>query len=160
MTALAKDRETLSKDGQLRGYKVKANNTIYKGALVALGDDGYAIPATDTANLRIVGVAHEKVISPATDADGDKMIRVQSGKSFHFNATSITIAMLGDVMFVVDDNTVDETVTNGVPVGRLVEFIDTTHGYVYIPEGGCRKAGVADATYSANETAILNDTIT
>jgi hypothetical protein len=144
--ALAADRDTPYKDGQVRGYPVLNNTTIFKGAMVALTDAGYLVPASDTAALRVVGVSQEKVISPSTDAAGAKKCRVISGKSFLFNATSITQAMLGDVMHVVDDNTFDDAVgTNTVPCGKLVEFVSTTSGYIYIAEGTLRKAGVAAA---------------
>lgn len=92
--ALTADRDTLSKDGDFRGYPVLNNTTIFKGSMVAVTDAGYLVPASDTAALRVVGVAHEKVISPSTDAAGAKKCRVSSGRSYLFNATSITQAML------------------------------------------------------------------
>lgn len=160
MAALAADRQTASKSGELRGYPVAASTTIYKGSLVALSDAGYAVAASDAANLRVVGVAFEKVDNSA-GAAADKTVRVQAGRSFEFAATSITQAMLGDVMFVVDDQTFDDAAgaTNEVPCGRLVEFVSTIKGWIYIPSGGCRKAGLSDATYGANEQAMLDDTI-
>ncbi len=158
MTALATDRDTRAKDAGLLGYPVAATTTIWKGSLVCVSDTGFLVPAADTAAFRCVGVADETVAN--TGADGAKTCRVRSGKAFLFGATSITQAMVGDTMFAVDDQTFDETSTNGVPVGRLVQFVSTTSGYIFIPDGGLRKAGVADATYSANETAILNDVLT
>src|SRR3990172_5752227 len=157
MTALAADRQTQSRHTGLQKYPVEAGEVIYKGAMVSVDDDGYLMPAQDTAAHRVVGVADEKVDNTG-GADGAKDCRVVSGRAFRFAASSITQAMLGDLMHVVDDQTFDEGAgTNGVPCGRLVEFISTTEGWVYIPSGGVRKAGIADATYSANETAMLND---
>lgn len=146
MAALTNDRDTPYKDGQLKGYPVLNNTTIFKGALVAVTDAGYLVPASDTAALRVVGVAHEKVISPSTDAAGAKKCRVLAGKAFLFDATSITQAMLGDRMHVVDDHTFDDAVgTNTIPCGRLVEFVSTTLGYIFIAEGGLIKGGTAVA---------------
>lgn len=152
---LTADRQTRSKKGDLMVYPVNALSQIYKGAIVCVDDDGFLVPGADTAAFRVVGVADENVLGGA--ADGDVSCRVRSGEKYRFVATSITQAMVGDAMFVSDDQTFDETSTNGVVVGRLVEFISTTEGWVFIPKGGCRKAGVADATYSANEQAFLND---
>ena len=142
MAALTKDRDTLRKDGGLRGYPVKGSTTIFKGSIVAVDDNGWALPAADAAAQRVIGVAAEKVIN--SGADGAKKIRVESGKDFLFNATSITQAMLGDRMHVVDDNTFDDAVgTNTIPCGRLVEFVSTTSGYIHIPMGGLIKGGTA-----------------
>lgn len=159
MTALATDRDTRAKDAGLIGYPVATNTVIWKGGLVMVNDAGYLIPAADAANGRVVGVADE-TCNNNPGADGAKKCRVRSGKTFLFNATSITQAMVGDAMYVVDDNTFDDAVgTNAVKCGRLTQFVDTTHGWIFIPDGALRKAGVSDGTYSANEQAMLDDTI-
>ena len=160
MAALAADRNTESKLGDLMIYPVAATTTIYKGSIVCVSDTGYLVPGADTANLRVVGVADEKVDNSA-GADGALNCRVISGRKFRFAATSITQAMLGDPMFVVDDQTVDDAAgaTNDVPVGRLVEYISATEGWVFIPKGGCRKANIAAATYDATEQSLLNDLV-
>ena len=136
--ALAKDRDTLTiTRPQLKGYNVLNNTTIFKGSLVALNAAGWLIPATATAGLKVVGVADEQVVSPVTDAAGAKKCRVRAGELYDFSATSITQAMLGTVMYVVDDNTFDDV--PGVPAvkaGVLVEFISVTRGLIYIVPGG------------------------
>ena len=160
MAALTANRNTESKLGDLMIYPVEAGEHIYKGAIVSIDDDGYLMPGADTASHRCVGVADEEVDNTG-GADGDLNCRVVSGRKFRFAATSITQAMLGDAMFIVDDQTFDDAAgaTNDVPCGRLVEFISTTEGWIFIPKGGCRKASIADGAYSANEQAILNDLI-
>ena len=158
MTALAADRQTQARHAGMQKYPVEAGETIYKGALVTIDNDGYLMPAQDTAAHRVVGVADENVDN-SDGSDGDLDCRVVSGRAFLFVASSITQAMLGDVMFVVDDQTFDETVTNDVPCGRLVEFVSTTSGYIFIPNGGLRKAGATDSTWSSNEQAMLDDTL-
>ena len=160
MAALTADRNTQSKRGDLMIYPVEAGEVIYKGALVSVDDDGYLMPGQDTAAHRCVGVADEKVDNTG-GADGALSCRVRSGEKYRFAATSITQAMVGDAMFIVDDQTFDDAAgaTNDVPCGRLVEYISATEGWIFIPKGGCRKASIADATYSANEQAILNDLI-
>ena len=158
MAALAADRQTGSRAEGLDPYPVATAVTIFKGSIVAVNDAGFAIPAADAAAARVIGVADEKVVNAG--ADGAKIIRVRSGEAYDLAATSITQAMVGDIMHVVDDQTFDEaTGTNGVVAGRLMEFISTTRGMLFIPRGGCRKAGIPDGTYSANEQAILADTL-
>lgn len=159
MAALTADRQTPSKDAELKGFPVGVD-IIYKGALVAVDDNGYLLAAADAAGYRVVGVAEENVDNSGGSA-GDKECRVRSGRAFKFNATSITQAMVGDLMHVVDDQTFDEAAgTNGVPCGRLVEYVSATEGWIYIPVGGLRKAGIAAATYDATEAAMLNDLLT
>ena len=159
MAALTADRNTQSKIGDIAIYPVNALSQIYKGSIVCVDDTGNLVPAADTADFQVVGVADENVLGGA--ADGDTSCRVISGRKFRFPATSITQAMVGDPMFVVDDQTFDDSAgaTNDVPIGRLQEFISTTEGWVFIPKGGCRKAGIADATYSANEQTVLNNLV-
>jgi len=107
VTALADDRQTPAQEVELKGYLVAASTTIYKGGMVAVNDAGHLVMASDAANLRVVGVADERVDNSAGSA-GDKKCRVRSGRAFDFNATAITQAMVGDLMFVVDDNTFDD----------------------------------------------------
>jgi hypothetical protein len=139
MAALTADRDTLIiAKPSLKGYAVLNETTIYKGSIVAADAGGFLIPATDTAGINVVGVADEHVVSPATDSDGDKKCRVRSGEIYDFAASSITQAMVGDIMYVVDDQTFDDAAgpTNDIAVGVLVEFISTTRGKIFIPTGG------------------------
>lgn len=144
MAALTTDRDTqVIAKPSLKGYPVLNDTTIYKGGMVCLDPTGYAVPAADTAGLiGVIGVADETVISPATDADGAKKIRVRSGEMYDFVATSITQAMLGDMMYVEDDQTFDDVagVANSIPAGILAEYISATRGKIYIPVGGMQAA--------------------
>lgn len=154
--ALTIDRITQKKERGVKSYPVAASK-IYAGSLVAINSAGYAVPASDTASLKVVGVALEQVDNSA-GAAGDKSIKVEAPIVARFNATSITQAMVGQVVYVVDDNTFDDALgTNGIKAGRLVEFISTTEGWIEIEEGG---AGVtnadAGATYTAAEQALIN----
>lgn len=135
MAALTTNRNRLARSTcRLLAYPVAASTTIYKGALVALDANGFAVNAADTAGLQVVGVAAEKVDN-AGGANGDKKIVIEAEREYLFAASSITQAMVGDVMYVVDNDTVDDAAgpTNDVAVGRLTEFISTTQGWVYIP---------------------------
>lgn len=134
MTALAADANR-EKRGLGRVFSLPAAAVkIWKGGIVALNTAGFATPAADTASFICAGVAIETVDN-AAGAAGDKRIRVMADAEWKFVASSITQAMLGTAMFVVDDNTVDDAAgpTNDVAVGKLTEFLTTTSGWVYVP---------------------------
>lgn len=115
-------------------FPVAASTVIYKGAIVALNAAGFAVPAADTAGLQVVGIAHDKVDN-STGANGDKNVIVEYGREYLMAAASITQALVGDLMYVVDDQTVDDAAgpTNDIAVGRLTRFVSTTSGWVFVP---------------------------
>lgn len=118
-------------------YLMKGSSTIYHGGLVMLGTDGYAIPAADTANCKVVGVADETVTSSSTD--GAYSIRVMSNARFKFTSSSTALSDFdAPLMYVVDDNTVDETSpANSVKAGIMVApYISTTAVWLHIPAFG------------------------
>jgi len=135
MTALSADATRKRRDSCLGDtFPVKASEAIYKGALVSLDSNGYAVASTDSAtDIACIGVAAEAVTGGT--ASGDEWIKVEWGRSYLFTASSITQAMLGTAMYVVDDNTVDDAAgaTNDVFAGYLVEYVSATSGWVWIP---------------------------
>lgn len=159
MAVLTADRNTQSREAEVKIYPVGVD-IIYKGALVAVDANGFLLAAADTAALRVVGVADEKVDNSGGSA-GDLNCRVVSGRKFRFAATAITQAMVNQIMYVVDDQTFDDSLgTNGIKAGRLEEFISTTEGWIYIPKGGLSEGSVvadADATYGQPEADLIND---
>ena len=131
MAALTADKQLQVKNISLKSYPVAAV-VIYKGAMVCLNAAGYLTPAADTGGLSyVVGIADEKVDNSA-GAAGDKNCRVLSGRAAKAVASSITQAMLGTMMYVVDDATIDDTSTNMIPAGILVEYVSATSGWIYI----------------------------
>jgi hypothetical protein len=158
MAALTQDRITKKKfafDGE--PLPVKAATKIYAGAKVAVDANGFAVPASDTAALRVMGVAKATVDNTA-GADGALIVNVLNGL-FLFDATSITQAMLGQVMYVVDDHTFDDVAgTNGVKAGRLVSFVSTTSGWLLVqPTAVGSVVADADATYGQPEADLINN---
>lgn len=120
--------------GELKGrirVPVKATSQIWKGGLVGCGTDGFAVAAVSGANVKILGIAAESKLGGATD--GLVYVEVEYGREYLFTASSITQAMLGQAMKVIDDNTVDETSANSAVAGSLTEFVSTTQGWVFIP---------------------------
>lgn len=134
MAALTADSNRQARGiGKVYRLPVKASTNIYKGAIVAIDAGGFAVAGADTAGLQVIGIAMEKVLN--TGADGAAFVHVDSDREFLFAASSITQAMLGDLMVIVDDNTVDDAAgaTNDIAVGRLTHFVTTTSGWVFVP---------------------------
>ena len=141
MAALTEDRITDSKEMNLKGYRMLKGDTIYKGSLVALDSTtGYVKPAgaaTAAATDFVVGVASETVVSPAADVNGDKMVRVRSGRAFEVTH-ALAVVDLGKVTYATDDQTVGIVASTNPKAGIFVERITSTRGFVYIPLGGAK----------------------
>lgn len=131
-TPLTADRNTQLKFGvDIKSYPVAATTDIFGGSLVCLTTAGYATPCTDTASYIAVGIAEGRADNNPGSA-GDISVRVRAGIA-KLNATAITQAMVGTMMYVVDDNVVDDSVgTNGISVGPLLEYVSTTSGWVWV----------------------------
>ena len=130
MTVLSAGRQTARKETGLKSYKVAASATIYQGGGVCINTDGYAVPAADSAGFKSVGIAEEGVDNSSGGA-GDLSVLVQEGL-FLLIATSITQAMVGEVMYWADDQTFDDASTNMVVAGILEEYVSATSGWVRI----------------------------
>lgn len=131
--AATKDRATPYQEGIEIPFPVLTNVKIFAGTLVCVGAaHGYAIPAADAAGNIFVGIAMEQADNTGL-ASGAKWVKVRRQGVFEFPASSITQAMVGDLMYVVDDQTFDETSPgNNVICGKLVRFISTTKGMIDI----------------------------
>ena len=105
--------------------------TIPKGALVVTNASGLATNAVAGAGpLLCIGVAAETKTSGTGGAD---WIQVEYDREYLFACSSITQAMVGTAMLVVDNNTVDDVSASSVTVGKLTEFVSTTLGWVQVP---------------------------
>ncbi|SOD42323.1 hypothetical protein [Nitrosovibrio sp. Nv4] len=114
MAALAADRNTPMKDGELISVSVAAAVKIYAGSLVAVNASGYATPGALAATLTYLGRAEEQVDN--TGADGAKSVLVRVGKTFKWlnhGADPVVQADLGKPCYIVDDQTVAKTNGNG-----------------------------------------------
>ena len=124
MPALSQPYETHEREGLIVAYPVKANTRIWKGALVCVDSTGYLVPASDTANLRFVGVAFESVDNTG-GASSAKRCRVVKRGTFVYNRIgSFTQADIGTTARAITDNEVAKTSTNNIVVGTVVELLD------------------------------------
>lgn len=97
-----------------------AVDILYKGGLVAINASGYAEPATDdVTDQRIVGVC-EEIADNSGGSAGTIRVKVRSGATWRFAATSLTQSMVGAIMKVVDDNTIDN-LSAGASVNEVQE---------------------------------------
>ena len=144
MTALAVDKKLEYREGQEVSIPVINADIIFAGSNVCISAAGYLVPGADTAGLIYQGVAREYVDN-SLGAAGDKNCAVlRRGLVRMTLATAITIANVGDNVFLVDDDLVDLTanVTNKIFCGIIAEYIDTTHAWVDI-EPAIKQADLA-----------------
>ena len=125
----------------LEKYEIASGSTIVSGNLVALNAEGKAVPAADTAGLRVIGVA---------EYARDGMVEVGDGVFSFANDTThaLTRADRGKVAYVKDKDTVASTGTNLIPAGIVVDV--TADGVAVEITPAALKAGVdANTTYNA-----------
>lgn len=111
MAALTAGRNTPARSGDMSEPPVKAATTIYAGALVAVGSDGYAVPGSTATTLKGLGRAEETVDNSA-GASGDLTVRVGRGIYRFDNSADtdeITLSDVGGDAYIVDDHTVAKT---------------------------------------------------
>ncbi len=123
------DRNAPMRDtGRSIDLAMAATTEIFKGALVAVDAAGHALPAADTAGLKVVGVADEHVNN--TGAAAAKTIQVFKGVVGMLAGGSPPVqADIGRVVYVSTDQKVEiaSGVTNDVEAGTL----DSIRGSLY-----------------------------
>lgn len=169
LTAITAGRRRYGDMAGLMEVDVLNAAEIFKDALVCIDANGYAIPATDTAGIYVAGIATEYALGSAVA--GAVKCKVKFGVRALFAATGITRAMMGEPMYVVDDNTVDNTSTNGVLAGIMVgPYVDTTHCWVLVAPSFANilstltasaaelndLAGVVDGTVTASKALVVD----
>lgn len=144
MTALTEDKQIELQDGVEKDFPVAAAEKIFGGALACVNAAGYALEGSDTAGLIFQGIAMNRKDN-SLGANGDlSVVLRRRGLVKVIMGTAITIANVGDNVFLVDDQTVDLTanVTNKIFCGIIAGYIDTTHAWIDI-EPAIRQADVA-----------------
>lgn len=133
MAATTTDRNTRARyiERQIR-LLLKAATTIPAGAMVAVDATGYAVNASDTAGLIVMGRAE----AAASYADGDREIVVARGVFQWANNGNVVQATVGSPCSVVDNQTVGlaADTTNDIVAGYVEEV--TTEGVFVSMLGG------------------------
>ena len=149
MSALSEARNTAELHVGTLHYNfervVNDGSTVFAGAIAAQNSSGKAVPASDTANLVVLGRAE------ATVGAGDNLV-IRTGVFLFDNGTSseeLTVADIGAAAYVVDDHTVGKVGgSNHIPVGIVIDV--TADGVAVEITPAALKAGVdANTTYSA-----------
>lgn len=135
--ALSADRNTPRRQGDVIRGALAASTKVFAGALVMRNAAGYLLKGATATGSVGVGRAEEQVDNSAGSA-GDQSINVRPGLFLFKNSGStdaITIAQIGDVCFIVDDETVAKTDGGGTrsPAG-FVEDVDSQGVWVRFDE--------------------------
>jgi len=125
MTVLSADNNAKRKDGQFIEHKLVASDIVYKDSLVCNNTSGYLLPGSDTADLRFAGVALEQADNSSGSA-GAKSVRVQKTGSFVFAKATAVQGDIGAAAYILDDQTVGTTSTNGIQCGYISELISSS----------------------------------
>ncbi len=141
MTALTEDRNTPQSLGDNRVGLVAASTKIFAGAMLMRNAAGYLVNGQAVAGSHGVGRAHEPVDN-STGADGDLTVRFDPGIFRYENSASpadqITVADIGAVAWIDDDQTVAKTDGTGVGMPRsaagLIEDVDPLGVWVRFDE--------------------------
>jgi len=157
--ALSSDRNTPERGGVDYTFPAAGLTTIYGGAIVCLKSDGYATKGAAATGLVAVGRAEERVVNAG--ADGAETIRVRRGIFRYANsaaADAIAAAQIGQVCYIVDDQTVAKTDGGGTrsPAG-IVHDVDVLGVWVQIGYGPVAATG---ALLAANNLSDLADAAT
>ena len=150
--ALAADKKTEYTEGVELSIPVDDGDHIYAGAMVCVNAAGYAVVGGDTSGLIFMGIAREEADN-TLGLDGAINVLVRRRGLFKMTfQTAISIANMGDNVFIYDDEKVDVAgnVTHDIFVGIIAKYIDTTHAWVDI-EPAIKQADVA--THIADPTA-------
>ncbi|MBI5816688.1 MAG: hypothetical protein HZB29_13885 [Nitrospinae bacterium] len=105
MANLTSDRKTTRRDGALFSHPAAAATVVYSGALVAINQSGYAIPAADDATHTFAGKSDVQADNSA-GINGDVIVEGHRSGVFDFNSSGMTQADLNTDAYVVDDNNV------------------------------------------------------
>ena len=131
----------------LARYEIASGATITPHDIVALNGDGKAVPAADTAGLKVIGIAAK------VEADG---VEVESGIFSFANDTTHAVARTdrGAACYIKDKATVASEGTNSIAAGLVVDVYD---GEVYVaitvPALAAAAAQIAAAAASAAASA-------
>jgi hypothetical protein len=138
------DQKLEYREGIELEYDVYQSTKIFAGCDVCVNAAGYLVMGGDISGQIYQGVSREYVDN-SDGSDGDLKCKVRRrGLVKRTLATAITIANVGDNVFLAGDNTVDVAgnVTYGIFCGIIAGFIDTTHAWIDI-EPAIRQADVA-----------------
>lgn len=129
---------------KIRGV-VQAATTVYQGTMLNYDTtSGYVVNGTNAASRRFAGVYMGPTITPTADT----AVELYLDGEFLFAATSITALMHGQAMYMVDNETFDDTVGNGISVGVLRQWVSNTSGWLDVSVSAQLATTAAGVTFA------------
>lgn len=123
MVALTEGRNTPEKIGEMREEPVAAGERIFPGGIVMRAPSGLIVNGRAGATLVALGRS-EQLVDNRDGADGETRVAYKAGR-FRFENSSgadeITAANIGELAYVVDDQTV--ALTDGAGTRGRAGFI-------------------------------------
>ena len=105
---------------------VKGSTTIFQGSIVAIDENGLAIPGKKAAGLKAAGRAEETVEN--SGKDGEAVVKVKRGVFIFDNtATAANKLAEADVLgpcYIEDDHTVTKLATDASVAGLVIRVDD------------------------------------
>lgn len=128
--------QRLASDGNaIQALELSANKVL-KGTFGILGFDGYAYPFGATTNCKQVVYFVEEVDNSAGSA-GDKTVNAIVCGLVRAKFTSITQISVGQLAFLVDNETLDDTLQSySQAAGIIWEYESATSGWVFLGNFG------------------------
>jgi hypothetical protein len=158
--AATKDRNTPSRAGKVFNYPL-SNVKVFAGTIGVINSSGYLTKGATATGLKCVGRINEQVDNSAGSA-GDLSAEVENG-IFRFansaDADAIALADVGNVCYIVDDQTVAKTSGSSTrsPAG-IIEDVDSDG--VWVRMGQDALVAPAGALLAASNLADLADAAT
>ncbi len=143
MSAATQSVDTVEALGAILEIGVAASTTMYEGTLGAVNASGYAVPASASSALTILGRVEDTVINTAAAGYGSAgalRARIRGGK-FWFTCSGAGISSVGKMAYVVFDNEVALTDSSGTrPAAGMIVAYDAdsssrTYGKVCVEIG-------------------------
>jgi len=155
-TALSAARNTPQRSGKRVRLLVAEVEKIYAGSMVMIDSSGYATSAASVASHQVVGRA-ATTVDNSTGTNGELKIDVEIGVFGWANFGGVTDGNIGDICYVVDDQTVSVTNSgNGIIAGVVV---DVDSSYVWVDTGERDKTAGAFTTLAVSGAATFGSTV-
>ena len=122
--ALTSDREIKVKGNwYINSFQVKANELIYKGALVNVDSNGYAKNASDTEGEKFIGIARTRADNRGM-ANGATYCQVGYIQEITIIQSGFTQSDLMKQVYAISDSDIDTEADYINPCGRIISVND------------------------------------
>jgi len=158
-TALTAARNTPERAGYQVQIPMKAGCKIWAGSIVSIDGSGFATNGADAASHKVVGRAAQTVDN-SSGTNAQKVINVDRGVFGWVNFGGVTRANIGDICYIVDDQTVSVTNTgdNSIICGIIVDY-DSANSRVWVDTGNLGATAGSHTTLAVSGAATFGSTV-